>query len=394
MTFPPDIGLLLYASSGFAMFIGLVFLVVARRMAQTWLLPYWAAAMLVLGIGSLGYALRPPNPWLSSILPNALFLISLLLFHRGALRVNGLPGHFDWLGACVVAITTAFIIWLNLVVPDMGTRVVVLSIATAFLASRTAIQLSIFAQRKGSPIPANVLASLWWFLVAIMGITIVAMMVHTQHNQDLFQAGPPILTLFHVRPLLIFFCAMFGLIVELRLLATDAPAPLDADAAASRAAFDDACDAAIAARQGQPLCVVLVDMDDHRQIAKRHGRLAAEAVMKWMGGMIQAELQEGDSMSVYGNDQYALLLPQTDQASALLFANDLCRHISAGHCTYGKKSISTSVSAGVAGWAPDRNTARALTASAKVAVYQARAEGRNRAHGAPVSWTAPQFDQL
>jgi diguanylate cyclase (GGDEF)-like protein len=135
-------------------------------------------------------------------------------------------------------------------------------------------------------------------------------------------------------------------------------------------------------------------MDDHRQIAKRHGRLAAEAVMKWMGGMIQAELQDGDSMSVYGNDQYALLLPQTDQASALLFANDLCRHISAGHCTYGKKSISTSVSAGVAGWAPDRNTARALTASAKVAVYQARAEGRNRAHGAPVSWTAPQFDQL
>ena len=394
MTFPPDIGLLLYASSGFAMFIGLVFLVVARRMAQTWLLPYWAAAMLVLGIGSLGYALRPPNPWLSSILPNALFLIALLLFHRGALRVNGLPGTFDWLGAAVVAIATAAIVWLNLVVPDMGTRVVVLSLATAFLASRTAIQLSIFAQRKGSPFPANVLASLWWFLVAIMGITIVAMMVHTQHNQDLFQAGPPILTLFHVRPLLIFFGAVFGLIVELRLLATDAPAPLEADAAASRAAFNATCDAAIAEGRSRPLCVVLLDMDDYRQIAKRHGRPAAEAVMKWVGEMIKVNLQPGCSLSVYGNDQHALLLPQTDQASALVFAEDLCRRISSSHCTYGKKSISTSLIAGVAAWTPERTTARALAASAKVAMYQARAEGRNRAHGATGTWAAPQFDQL
>jgi len=394
MTFPPDIGLLLYASSGFAMLIGLVFLVIARRMAQTWLLPYWAAAMLVLGIGSLGYALRPPNPWLSSILPNALFLIALLLFHRGALRVNNLLRNFDWLGASVVVIATAVIAWLNLVVPDLGTRVIVLSLATAFLASRTAIQLSIFAQRKGSPVPANVLASLWWFLVAIMLITIVAMMVHTQHNQDLFEAGPPILTLFHVRPLLIFFGAVFGLIVELRLLATDAPAPLEAEAAASCAAFDTACDAAIVARQGQPLCVVLVELDNHRQIAKRHGRLAAETVMKWVGGLIQAKLQQGDSMSVYGNHQYALLLPQTDQDSALLFANDLCRHISSGHCTYGRKSISTSVSAGVAAYTPERNTARALAASAKVAMYQARAAGCNRAHGATGTWATPQFDQL
>jgi diguanylate cyclase (GGDEF)-like protein len=394
MTFPPDIGLLLYASSGFAMLIGLVFLVIARRMAQTWLLPHWAAAMLVLGIGSLGYALRPPNPWLSSILPNALFLIALLLFHRGALRVNNVARTFDWLGVSVVVIATGLIAWLNLVVPDLGTRVIVLSVATAFRASRTAIQLSIFAQRKGSPVPANVLASLWWFLVAIMGITSVAMMVHTQHNQDLFQAGPPILTLFHVRPLLIFFGAVFGLIVELRLLATDAPAPIEAEAAASRAAFDAACNAAIAARQGQPLCVVLVDLDDHRQIAKRHGRLAAVAVMKWVGGMIQADLQEGDSLFVHGNDQYALLLPQTDQASALLFANDLCRHIGSGHCTYGKKSISTSVSAGVAGYTPERNTARALAASAKVAIYQARADGRSQAHGATDTWTAQQFGQL
>ena len=134
MTFPPDIGLLLYASSGFAMLIGLVFLVIARRMAQSWLLPHWAAAMLVLGIGSLGYALRPPNPWLSSILPNALLLIALLLFHRGALRVNNLARTFDWLGVSVVVIATAMIAWLSLVVPDLGTRVVVLSLATAFLA--------------------------------------------------------------------------------------------------------------------------------------------------------------------------------------------------------------------------------------------------------------------
>lgn len=378
-TFPPDIGLLLYASTGLAMLIGLVFLLVARRMAQTWMLPHWAAGLLVLGLGNLGYAMTHLLPGIvSSVVANALFVIGLLLFHAGARRVNAKPPEPDWIGIFLLVVSIVCMLWFNYIQPDLGRRVLVLSVVTALLAGQTAFELSVFAGRKGSPFPANVLASLWWFLAAIMVMTAIAMLVYTQHSQDLHQAGPPILTLFYLRPLLMLLVCGFGLYVELRLLATNAPAPLEAAPAAARADFDAQCEAAVAQRGARPLSVVLVDMDDFRQIAKRHGRKAAQAVLNWVGDEIRSELGPADVLSHYGNDQYAILLPNTDGDSAAQFGEDLRRRIQAGHTMVGKKAITTTVSVGVADCTPERNSAKTLAAAAKVAIYQARAAGRNR----------------
>lgn len=361
------------------MLIGLVFLVVARRMERTWMLPHWAAGLLLLGVGNLGYALTHELPAiLGSVAANGLYVVALLMFHAGARRVNGQPRQTDMLGLAILALSVTGMLWYNYVEPDLGRRVIVLSIATAILAGRIAFHLSVFAQRKGSPFPANVLASLWWFLAAIMVMTAVAMLVYTQHSQDLYEAGPPILTLFYLRPLLMLLICSFGLFIELRLLAMGAAAPMPVKAVNAREEFDARCEAAVRARGARNLSVLLVDMDDFRAIARRQGRKAAQATLEWVGTQIREELGEDDLLVRYGNDQYAILLPNTDSASAALFGEDLRRRIQNGHCQIGKKAVTTTVSIGVADCTPERNSARALTAAAKVAIYQARAAGRNR----------------
>jgi diguanylate cyclase (GGDEF)-like protein len=108
-------------------------------------------------------------------------------------------------------------------------------------------------------------------------------------------------------------------------------------------------------------------------------------VLHWVTHTVQGLLRPGDHLEVYGNDQLALLLPNTSVSEARALAEDMRRRIAAGECRYGDKVLTTTVSIGIAPWQASRVTPRAMAAAAKVGVFKARALGRNRVETAPDS---------
>ena len=73
-----------------------------------------------------------------------------------------------------------------------------------------------------------------------------------------------------------------------------------------------------------------------------------------------------------------MLMPGLTEDEALTMAQRMCQHVSATALTVDGVTISYTVSAGVAGLAPDIDGIDQLLKRADDAMYRAKAEGRNR----------------
>jgi diguanylate cyclase (GGDEF)-like protein len=72
---------------------------------------------------------------------------------------------------------------------------------------------------------------------------------------------------------------------------------------------------AIAAREierhGQPLALVLFDLDHFKQINDTRGHAAGDRVLQRFGEVAQAEIRAGDVLARWGGEEFLLLLPRT-----------------------------------------------------------------------------------
>jgi diguanylate cyclase (GGDEF)-like protein len=93
----------------------------------------------------------------------------------------------------------------------------------------------------------------------------------------------------------------------------------------NRRAFDEAIGAHIAAarRSGEPLSVLLADVDAFKQINDEHGHVNGDSCLRQVARTIQSSVRAGDACFRWGGDEFAVLLPNADAASA----GELCERI-------------------------------------------------------------------
>ena len=129
---------------------------------------------------------------------------------------------------------------------------------------------------------------------------------------------------------------------------------------------------------GQPLCLVMADIDYFKQFNDRHGHLVGDAVLRRVAAQLAGSLRPQDLVARYGGEEFAVLLPQTELADAIDIAERLRAAVAeAGGNTPTGTEAGVTLSCGVA-----RLTANGdfetLLAAADRALYQAKAAGRNR----------------
>jgi diguanylate cyclase (GGDEF)-like protein len=74
-----------------------------------------------------------------------------------------------------------------------------------------------------------------------------------------------------------------------------------------------------ARRQGYPLSIIILDVDGFKQFNDRYGHLQGDALLKTVGRVAQFSVREHvDSVFRYGGDEFAVILPEADEATALL----------------------------------------------------------------------------
>ncbi|RXZ33825.1 GGDEF domain-containing protein [Oxalobacteraceae bacterium CAVE-383] len=132
-----------------------------------------------------------------------------------------------------------------------------------------------------------------------------------------------------------------------------------------------------ASRSGDPLTLLIIDLDHFKQINDSLGHAAGDEVLREFVRMTRQLLREGDLLGRLGGEEFGVLLPRTALAEALSIAERL-RERSEAHCVTGsfgdcRYSISIGAAAARGGETFDR-----LSGHADRVLYAAKHSGRNR----------------
>jgi diguanylate cyclase (GGDEF)-like protein len=129
-----------------------------------------------------------------------------------------------------------------------------------------------------------------------------------------------------------------------------------------------------ASRYNRPLSLVLLDLDEFKQINDADGHSAGDLMLRRMGSIINASLRRSDRAFRVGGDEFALILPDTDADGAYVVMRRLLATCleTQGRRTGPAISFSAGISS-VPGAARDRET---LYSQADAALYWGKRHGR------------------
>lgn len=151
----------------------------------------------------------------------------------------------------------------------------------------------------------------------------------------------------------------------------------------NRHAFEEILNAEVerATRFGHHLSLIIFDLDSFKDYNDEWGHPAGDLRLKATADLVRNNLRKYDMAARYGGDEFAIILPNTDQSSALEFAKRL--HHAAQASTSGapieEKSVAGyTISMGIATFPNDGNTLATLLHAADQAALRAKRLGKNQ----------------
>ncbi|MEO8118324.1 MAG: diguanylate cyclase [Rhodoferax sp.] len=132
------------------------------------------------------------------------------------------------------------------------------------------------------------------------------------------------------------------------------------------------------ARDGQPLSLMLIDIDHFKQVNDRYGHPAGDAVLKMLAAMLNEQARAGDVACRYGGEEFLLVLPNMPQDIALVRAEQWRADFAVATVLFDSLPLQATLSVGVATYPYHGNSPEELIRRADRALYRAKSEGRNR----------------
>ena len=134
-----------------------------------------------------------------------------------------------------------------------------------------------------------------------------------------------------------------------------------------------------AARNGNPVAVLMADLDHFKQFNDAFGHEAGDVLLRDLGALLAAEIRGGDIACRYGGEEFLLILSDTDLPSACERAEKLQQQVRNLQVRYrGETLRRITLSIGVAGFPRHGTSASQIVTAADRALYKAKAAGRDR----------------
>ena len=132
-----------------------------------------------------------------------------------------------------------------------------------------------------------------------------------------------------------------------------------------------------AARNNEPVALVLVDIDNFKRLNDTYGHREGDKVLRKVAEVLQATCRSFDTPARYGGEEFAIVLPGCDLRAAVEAAERMRRAVaSVDH------EARVTVSAGVAVHPRNGADVDALVRSADAALYESKRSGRDRVSAA------------
>jgi diguanylate cyclase (GGDEF)-like protein len=145
-----------------------------------------------------------------------------------------------------------------------------------------------------------------------------------------------------------------------------------------RAMLERMAEAGVARRcLGQPMCLVLLDLDHFKQVNDRHGHAVGDQVLKGFADLARAQLRGTDLLARWGGEEFLLLLEASPAEQGERCVQRLLDTLAATRFGDDGSGLAVTGSAGLAECRGDDCLASALERADR-ALYRAKAEGRNR----------------
>lgn len=135
--------------------------------------------------------------------------------------------------------------------------------------------------------------------------------------------------------------------------------------------------AATARRDGGPLCLALLDVDNFKQLNDRLGHGVGDHALVHLSKVVRNSIRPSDAIARHGGEEFVILLPDTDLAGAVALMTRLQRELTRQYFLHDNERILITFSAGVTLWRPDEAMDEALK-RADAAQYEAKTSGKNR----------------
>ena len=129
-----------------------------------------------------------------------------------------------------------------------------------------------------------------------------------------------------------------------------------------------------ARRHGQPVALVMLDIDLFKAVNDRFGHATGDEILRRVADILRTRMRATDTLCRWGGEEFLVVLANTDLAGAETFAEDLRSMIAEARYPAG---ISITVSLGLAGYVPCEDR-EAWIERVDRALYAAKAAGRNR----------------
>jgi diguanylate cyclase (GGDEF)-like protein len=373
---------------------------VRRRLKSDRALALWAKGCVFLLAGMVALLSRLVLPeWVAALVGNPLVLCGMLYFNQAIYLFVGKRPVPRWVTGMVVAAilgTPLLLAW------PVSTRSMVYSGVMMLLSG--AVALHVF--RHAWHAESTMRAVAWTMLLlsaAHAGRAVQAGLMPEQY-QSFFQSstGQGVVVLLAFLALLgsgmgFVLACLERTAKSMEFLASHDPLT----GCLNRRSFDPLCTHEVARgqRSGEPLALLLLDLDHFKRVNDLHGHRSGDLVLQGFAKRVQARLRSADVFARLGGEEFAVLLPDTDLAGALSVADYLCRSVAGTPVRLADDEVfELTVSLGLAMLAPEPHQGRATTPAgqrpsppaaetispellylrADQALYQAKRQGRNR----------------
>lgn len=138
----------------------------------------------------------------------------------------------------------------------------------------------------------------------------------------------------------------------------------------------------LARREREPLSLAIIDLDRFKEVNDHHGHLAGDQVLRAVAAALRRVVRSGETLARVGGEEFALLLPRTDESEAERVAERVRAAIESASVRVPGlgQPLSVTASVGVASSTGLQNGdgRAALYRAADQALHVAKAHGRNR----------------